>query len=179
MCIVWSKHIDEKFLFSGRKTTFKKKLAGFYAGSGSLCRKFLTERPFDRNPIWLYTVWTNAIWLIVHLTESPFNRTPFDRKLILPTDFFFQKIVIWPNLLSIKKCRLTENSFDWKFIWPKAFFENDHLTERSFDRKLFLKNGHLTERPFDRKSFDRMFFFWKNCRFRKIVIWPTVHIPLE
>jgi hypothetical protein len=91
---------------------------------------FNTERPSDRNTIWPNTVRPIAIWPKVHSTESP-----FDRKFILPkghmTDFF-QKIVIWPNLLSTKKSfnrkqncvqgRMTKNSFDRKFIWPKVFF---------------------------------------------------------
>jgi hypothetical protein len=71
------------------------------------------------------------------LTALPFDRTPFDRKFILPkghmTDFFSEN------------GHLTESTFDKKF----------HLTEkicaqgRSFDRKLFSKNGHLTDRSFD------------------------------
>jgi hypothetical protein len=56
--------------------------------SGSLCRKIISPKFYDRK----------AILPKHHLTESPFNRTPFDRKFILPegnmTDFFFQKMVI-------------------------------------------------------------------------------------
>jgi hypothetical protein len=57
--------------------------------------------------------------------------------------------------------------YDRKFIWPKAFFKNGHLTESyfsekwSFDRKFiwpkvhfneycFSKNGYLTEKVFDK-----------------------------
>jgi hypothetical protein len=109
-----------------------------YFTEKSFHRKFLTERPFDRNIIWPNTVWPNAISPKVHSIESPFNRTPFDRKFILPkghmTDFFFEKMVIWPNLISKKNV-----------IWQKV-----HLTESSFDRKCFLKmiiwpRGHSTE----------------------------------
>jgi hypothetical protein len=90
-------------------------------------------------------------------------------------DFFFSENGYLTESTFDKKCyltekklctRLTENSFDRKFIWPKAFSKNGHLNESSYDRKLFPKNGHLTE-----MSVDRMFFL--NCRFRKIVIWPN------
>jgi hypothetical protein len=92
------------------------------------CR--LTETPFDRIAVSL-----NTVWLKVHFTERSYDR------------FFFQKMVIWLNLPSSKmpfarkkNCaegRLTENLFDRNFVWPKAFSENDHSTESSFDRKLF------------------------------------------
>jgi hypothetical protein len=120
--------------------------------------KILIERPFDRNIIWPNTNWPYTVWPKVHSTESPFNWTPFDRKFILPkghmTDFF-QKMVIWANLLSTKNVmcpkkncaqgRLTENSFDQKFICPKAFYEYDHLTESSSDQNFFSKKYHLTD----------------------------------
>jgi hypothetical protein len=138
----------------------------------SFHRNILTERPFDRNTIWPNTIWPNAIWPKVHSTESPFNRTPFDRKFILPkghmTDFFFSKwsfdrIYFRQKMSFDRKKKLRTRSFERKFIWPKV-----HLTES------FSENDHLTER-----SFDWMYFFFLNCRFQKIVIWPTVHIPLE
>jgi hypothetical protein len=95
----------------------------------------LTGRPFDGNRIWPNTVWPNAIWPKVHLTESPFNQTPFDGKIIFPesqmTDLFFKKIVISPNLLATKnhltEKKLHRRSFDRKLIWP-----NVHLTESFF-----------------------------------------------
>jgi hypothetical protein len=130
-------------------------------GSGSLYRKIISSKFFDRNTIWPNTVWPNAIWPKVHSTESPFNQTPFDRMFILPkghmTDFF-QKMIIWPNLLSTKNViwpkKLHTRSFDrkfiWpkvqlflkmiKFIWPKAFFD-----KWSFDELLVICHfGHLT-----------------------------------
>jgi hypothetical protein len=126
----------------------------------SFHRKFLSERPFDRNTIWPHTVWPNAIWPKVHSTESPFNRTPFDRKFILPkghiTDFFsendhltestFYKNVIWPKKIA------------HKVVWPKK-----NLTESSFDWTLVSKKGHLTERSFDRMFFLLKWSFSKNC----------------
>jgi hypothetical protein len=35
---------------------------------------------------------------------------------------------------------MTEMTYDRKFIWPKAFFENGHMTERSFILKIFRPN---------------------------------------
>jgi hypothetical protein len=63
----------------------------------------------------------------------PFNRTPFDRKFILPNGHMTN------------------------------FSENGHLTESIFDKKCHLaeKNcaqGRLTENSFDRISFDQKFF---------------------
>jgi hypothetical protein len=83
---------------------------------------------------------TDIFWPKGHLTETPFDRTPFDRmpfdrKLILP------KKVISPKTKFIKRSfdrkylengqltknltwktnQMTEMTYDWKFIWPKAF----------------------------------------------------------
>jgi hypothetical protein len=128
---------------------------------------------------------TNAIWPNVHSTESPFNRTPFDRKFILPkghmTDFFFfffQKMVIWPNRLSTKnviwpKIQLTESSYNRKLFLKMIIWSNRYLTEGSFDQKLFSKNGHLTECFF----FEKLSFS-KNCH---LTDWSyfirIVHVP--
>jgi hypothetical protein len=128
---------------------------------------------------------TENFWPKGHLTVTPFDRTlfermPFDRKFIRPNrrlterrltessfyrkvmwPIFLLKMVIWPNLLSTKNV-IWPKKIAHKVVWPKI-----HLTESSFDQKLFLKMI-MTE-----------CFFLKNCRFRKIIIWPTVHIPLE
>jgi hypothetical protein len=100
-----------------------------------LAEHHLTEKPFDWNNIWPYTVWPNAVWPKHHLTESPFNPTSFDRKFILPkghmTDFFFRK---W----SLDRINLRQkNSFDWKKIAQKVVWPKIHLTKSSFDRKVF------------------------------------------
>jgi hypothetical protein len=140
----------------------------------SFHRKCLTERSFDQNIIWPNTVWPNAIWPNVHSTESPFNRTPIDRK------FIYRK-VIWPNLLSTKnsfnrkncaQARLTENSFDWKF----GFSENDHLTETSFFRKFIWPKAF-----FEKWLFDRMFFYFLNSIFRKKLLlkWTFGHMSFR
>jgi hypothetical protein len=70
------------------------------------------------------------------LTESPFNRTPFNRKFILPngdvTDF--QKIVISPK----KNCaesRLTENSSDRKLFCEERFTEDSLPDYSSLQKK--------------------------------------------
>jgi hypothetical protein len=84
-------------------------------------RKFLIERPFDRNTIWPNTVWSNAIRPKVHLTESLFDRRTFDRKFILP------KKVIWPKTKFIKM------SFD------RNNLKNGHLTAN-----LTWKNSQMT-----------------------------------
>jgi hypothetical protein len=146
----------------------------------SFDRKFLTERPFDRNSIWPNNVWPNAIWPKVHLTESPFYRMPFDRKFILP------KKVISPKTKFIKKSfdrkylenghltenltwktsQMTEMTYDRKFIYESFFRKmvicsKGHLTKSSYDRKLFPKNGHLTESSFDQKFIWPIIFFEK------------------
>jgi hypothetical protein len=117
----------------------------------SFHRKFLTERPFDRNTIWPNTVWPNAIWPKVHLTESPFNRRPFDRKFILP------KKVIWPKILE-KRVR--------NDIWSKV-----HLTKSFFFRKMVIwPKSHLTE------SWKRMLFFEK-WSFARNFSWQNIKQP--
>jgi hypothetical protein len=63
------------------------------------------------------TSWMN----IVHLTESPFNRRPFDRKFILPKGH------------------------------KTIFSENGHLPESNFDKKCHLTEKKLRTRSFDRK----------------------------
>jgi hypothetical protein len=121
---------------------FEKRL-----GSGSLYRKIISPKIFDRTPfdpksiptlfdqntIRPNTVWPNAIWPKVHLTDLTavwpnavwpkvhFSERSYDR-------FFFQKMVIWPNLL------LTKN-----VIWLKKNGQEGRFTESSFDWKLFLK----------------------------------------
>jgi hypothetical protein len=149
---------------------------------------------------------TENFWPKGHLTETQFDRTPFDRmpfdrkfirpnrrsierRAVWPKVHFtersrFQDMVIWPQLLSTKNVIWPKKNAH-KVVWPKI-----HLTESSFDRKLFLKmitwpKGHLTESSFDRKLFSKnvhlteCFYYLENCRFRKIVIWLTVNIPLE
>jgi hypothetical protein len=49
------------------------------------------DRTFSFPNISNSVFWPNAIWPKSHLIESPFNRTPFDRKIVLP------KKVIWPK----------------------------------------------------------------------------------
>jgi hypothetical protein len=134
----------------------------------SFHRKFMTERPFDRNTVG-------------RLTESSFyRRKSFGRKQNWSKGRLAKKY--------LENGHLTENP-TWK---------TSQMTESSFDCKLFSKNGHLTEGSFDQKfiwpkafskkwSFDRKViwprvhltecFFSKNehltkCFFRKMVIWP-------
>jgi hypothetical protein len=70
------------------------------------------------------------------LTESPFNRTPIDRKFILPkdhiTDLFFKK---WSKIESTFD---KKKSFDRKKIAQKVVLPKIHLIESSFDQNLFL-----------------------------------------
>jgi hypothetical protein len=123
----------------------------------SFHRKCLTERSFDRK-----TIWPNRRSTKRRLTESSFYRKViwlifFFRKWSFDRIYFRQKMSFDQKKIAHKvvwpKIHLTECFFDRKFIWPKAFFE--------------------------KWSFDRMFFFLKKFRFQKIVIWPTVHIPLD
>jgi hypothetical protein len=145
---------------SMKKKKQNKKTRGFYAIVLCVYRKIISPKnlteclftdkliehrndrtPFDRIPFDPKFIWPNAVWPKVHFTELTFHRTRFDRKIIWPkkyqeTEFIFDK-----------KCHLTEKN---------------HLTERSFDKKLFSKNGHLTE-----SSFYRKLFFEKKCQFNK------------
>jgi hypothetical protein len=127
----------------------------------SLIRKYFTERPFDRNTIGTKTVWPNAIWPKVHLTESPFNR-----KFIWPKTNFYQKVV-WPKIFgklsTCKTSQMTEMTHDRKFIFDrKLFSKNGHLTKRFSQKIVIWSKVHLTECFFFEKwSFDRMFFFSK------------------
>jgi hypothetical protein len=93
----------------------------------------LTESSFDRIAVRL-----NAVWPKFHLTERSYDRFVFRK-------WSFDRIYFRQTCHFIEK-KLCTRSFERKFIWPKAFSENDHLTESSFDRKIFSKNGHLTER---------------------------------
>jgi hypothetical protein len=98
----------------------------------------LNEKPFDRSPFDRIAVWPNR-----RLTEHRSTESSFYRKIIRPIFFFrkwsfdrinlrqkmsFDRIIIaqkvvWPKIL------------DRKFIWPTAFTENGHLTEWSFKWK--------------------------------------------
>jgi hypothetical protein len=116
---------------------------------------------------------TENFWPQGHLTETPFDRTPFDRmpfdrQFIRPNrrlteSSFYRKVTWpiffrkWPNTESnfekndIWAKKMGTRSFDPKFIWPKPFSENDHLTERSFDRKFIWPNEFFEKWSFDRK----------------------------
>jgi hypothetical protein len=153
------KALTAKFLASILKIL---KFRIFRRGSGSLYRKIISPKFFDRNTIWPNTVWPNAIWPKVHSTESPFNWTLFDRKFILPKGHmthFFQKMVIWPNLLSTKNViwpvKIALKVVWSKVLWPRAF---------SFDRKVIWPKVHLTESFFEKLSFDRKNAFGKTLR---------------
>jgi hypothetical protein len=126
------------------------------SGSGSLHRKIISPKIFDRKAIWpkhLLTehrltecIWPNAVWPKVHFTVF-FRQLSFDRI------YFRQK-------MSFVKCRR-------KFFWPKAFSENDHLTERSFDRKFIWPKAFFKKWSFDRAIWPN-FFFWKIVVIEKL-----------
>jgi hypothetical protein len=166
--------LDPKFQnFKSNNDAFKPSKQSTFSGS------HFTEKSFHRNFL------TEG-----HLTETPFDRTPFDqmpfdRKFIRPNHRlterrlieisfyrmadFFQKMVIWPNLLSTKKF-IWPKKITHKVVWPKAFSDNDHLTERSFDRKIIWPKGHLT-------YFFFKLSFSKNCQQScSYSIW-IVHVP--
>jgi hypothetical protein len=150
------------------------KVQKWYLGSGSLYRKiispnffdrkafwpkgFLTETPFDRAPFDRMPSDRKFIWpnrRLTHLTESSFYRKKsFSRKKNLSKGHLTEniwKMVIWPiNYVTWKTSQMTEITNDRKFIWPKAFSKNGHLTEKSFDQKFICKSKKqiLTQQPF-------------------------------
>jgi hypothetical protein len=111
----------------------------------------LTESSFNR-----ITIEPNAVLPKVHFTERSYDRFFFLQKMVIWSNILLTKNVIWPKK-NFAQGRLTENSFDRKFIWPKAFFE-----KWLFDRKVIWLKGYFPE-----KSFDQKFIFWK------IVIWQA------
>jgi hypothetical protein len=146
-------------------------------GSGSLYRKIispkifdrrhlaeyhLTEKPFDQNTIWPNTVWPNVAWSKVHwpdcrLTEHRLRESSLYRKSQM-----------------LKTSQLTKMKLDWKFIWPKS-----HLSESSFsyfrilsfDRKfiwpnVFSKKFHLTKK----KNLQKENQPWFSIRIRKAIL---------
>jgi hypothetical protein len=131
-----------------------------YFTEKSFQRKFLTDRPFDRNTIWPNTVWPNAIWPKVQSTESPFNRTPFDRKFLSKghmTDFFSENGHLTESTFD-KKCHLTR-SFDRKFIWLKVHLTESFFWKWSIDQKVIV----MTKWPFfEKKTFGQMTIFRKK-----------------
>jgi hypothetical protein len=123
----------------------------------------LTETPFDRTKfnrmpfsrkfIRGFAVQPNAVWLKVHFTKRSYYR------------FFFQKMVIWPNLLSTS-------------IWSNELSVKWHFGQITiFKKKLSViwTCGQMTFRSNDlsvKRLFDQMTIFRKNLS----VICHFVHL---
>jgi hypothetical protein len=108
------------------------------------------------------------------LTESPFNRTPFDRNT--------NRKFFWPNPRLTER-RLIESSFYRNVIWPICFSKNGHFTEstfdkkKTFDRKKTCRKFIWPKAFFEKWSFDRFFFQYVHLTesfFRNMFIWPKV-----
>jgi hypothetical protein len=113
--------------------------------------------PFHRN-----TIWPNAIWPKSYFTEKSHlterNCRSFHRKN--KEKGHLTETQNW------KMSHLTENSFNWKVIWPAAFSINGHLTERLFEEVVLVKRillkfffGQMTFR-WNKLSVDRCSANW-------------------
>jgi hypothetical protein len=79
---------------------------------GSFYRKIISPKFFDRTPFHRKAIWPNTVWPKGHLTETPFDRAPFDQKVHFSekshlAEIFFYRKVDW------------KWSFDQKFILKK------------------------------------------------------------
>jgi hypothetical protein len=116
-CVVFNEDQNTPAKYPHHQTSNKSQFVRVPNGSGWLNRKI-----FHRN----------------FLTETKFDRRPFDREFILP------KKVIWPKQKFIKRSfdqkylenshltanltwkisQMAEMTYDRKFKWPKAFSKN-------------------------------------------------------
>jgi hypothetical protein len=129
-------------------------------GSGSLYRWIISPKKIHQKAIRPNTVSPNAIWPKVHLTESPYNRRPFDRKFVFPKKSFGRKQnlpkVVWPKIFGKwsfdrKTCQMTEMKYD---LSVKLIFGQTTLCAIFFGQMIF----------FVERRFGQMTIFWKNNR---------------
>jgi hypothetical protein len=80
-----------------------------------LPKNLFTEKNHP-NVIWLNATWPNTIWPKGYLTESLLDRTPFDRKIVLP------KRVNCPEVLFTESLSMTILFFFFKKSNSQSFF---------------------------------------------------------
>jgi hypothetical protein len=130
-------------------------------GSGSLYRKIISLKIFDRK----------AIWPIHDLTEHRLTESSLHRKVIWP--IFFQKMVIWPNLLSTKNV-IWRKKIAHKVVWP--FLGKKHSIKWTFGQMTFRSDDHFLEKAFGQMKFRSNYlsvkwpFFEKRFRSNELSV---------